>query len=150
MFGRRGALEPEFERCTALTLRRVVPIARRATVGGITVALSALELHEGGKSVLRYLISIHPDSEAFEMMSRGLPKPELQVKDGSGRSYDVSYKGSGATDGNSAGEVRILGLPDTGDLEIKVTGVYSRASREEPTERRDGPWTFRFAIQEGA
>jgi hypothetical protein len=49
----------------ARTLRKVVPIAQRREAGGITVALSALELYEGGEGILRYLIS-HDPKTAFE------------------------------------------------------------------------------------
>ena len=144
MFGRRRDLG--FEPCTALTLRRVVPIAQRVSVGGITVALSALEMHEGGKSLLRYSISVHPESDDFKRMSCGLTEPELLVRDGSGRTYDVLREHSGAGAGHSSGELKIVGLPDTGDLQIEVTGVFSRAFREERAEYRDGLWTFQVPL----
>ena len=71
-------------RGNASTLRKVVPIAQKHEAGGITVALSALELYDGAEGVLRYLISFGPQT-ALEDPSKGNPEPEIEVQDRSGR-----------------------------------------------------------------
>lgn len=73
-------------RGNANTLRVVIPIAEKREVGGITVALSALEIYEDGGGILRYLISYDPRT-VFADRFRGSPEPEIEVRDGSGRSY---------------------------------------------------------------
>lgn len=64
----------------ALTLRKVLPIAQKREADGITVALSALELYEGGEGILRYLISYDPQTVAKD----GAPEPEMEMQDGAG------------------------------------------------------------------
>lgn len=129
-------------RSNACTLRKVVPIAQRREAGGVTVALSALELYEGGEGVLRYLVSHDP--AAFE---DGGPHPEMEIRDGSGRSYGWGLDGYGGGPGETEGTLEISDLPDTGDLEVRV----ARMVRTEPqdgavVEAREGPWEFRLSL----
>ena len=71
-------------RGNARTLRKVIPIAQKREAGGITIALSALELYEGGGGILRYLIS-HDPQKVFKDPFKGGLEPEIEVQDGSGR-----------------------------------------------------------------
>ena len=129
-------------RSNARTLRKVVPIAQRRGAGGITVALSALELYEGGEGVLRYLVSHDP--AAFE---DGVPHPEMEIRDGSGRRYGWDLEGNSGVPGEEEGTLRLFDLPDSGELEIRVVGVV----RTEPpdgaaSEAREDPWEFRLSL----
>ena len=128
-------------RSNARTLRKVVPIAQRREAGGITVALSALELYEGGEGILRYLISYDPKA-AFE---DGGPEPEMEVRDGSGRRYGWGLEGYSGGPGETEGTLKVLDLPDSGDLKIRVLRVV----RTEPpegsvSEAREGRWELRL------
>ena len=130
-------------RSNARTLQKVVPIAQRREAGGITVALSALELYEGGEGVLRYLIS-HDPKEAFEY---GGPEPEMEIRDGSGRLYGWGLEGYSGGGGEEEGALEVFDLPESGDLEVKVVRVV----RTEPpdgavSEAREGPWEFRLSL----
>jgi hypothetical protein len=130
-------------RSNALTLRKVVPIAQRREAGGITVALSALELYEGGEGILRYLIS-HDPKAAFE---DGGPEPEMEVRDGSGRRYGWGLEGYSGGPGETEGTLEVLDLPDSGDLEIRVVRVVrTEPSEGAVSEAREGPWEFRLSL----
>ena len=129
-------------RSNARTLQKVVPIAQRREAGGITVALSALELYEGGEGILRYLISHDPEA-AFE---GGGPEPEMEVRDGLGRRYGWGPEGYSGGPGETEGTLRLVDLPDSGDLAGRVVRVV----RTEPTdaavsEGREGPWGLRLS-----
>lgn len=129
---------------SARTLERVVPIAQRRTVGEITVALVSLELHGDGLGVLRYLIS--QDEGGWW----DIPEPELVVRDVSGRVLPWSPRSSGASGGESDGDIGIEDLPSTGELEVEVLRLvfreWSSERGEEEVESYGGPWTFRFSI----
>jgi len=130
-------------RSSARTLRKVIPIAQGREAGGITVALSALELYEGGGGVLLYLISYNPEG-AFEF---GGPEPEVEIRDASGNRYGWSLDGYSGGDGEEEGTLEVFDFQDSGDLEVMVTRVV----RTEPpdgavSEAREGPWEFHLSL----
>jgi hypothetical protein len=130
-------------RSNARTLRKVVPIAQCREAGGITVALSALELYEGGEGVLRYLIS-HDPKKAFEY---GGPEPEVEIRDGSGRLYGWGLEGYGGGEGETEGTLEVFDLPDSGDLEVRVLRVVRTGPPDGAVgEAREGPWEFRLSL----
>lgn len=130
-------------RSNARTLRKVVPIAQRREAGGITVALSALEIYEGGEGVLRYLIS-HDPKTAFQ---NGGPEPEMEIRDGSGRRYGWWLEGYSGNPGEEEGTLGVFDLPDSGDLEIRVVRVVSTEPPDGAvSEAREGPWVFRLSL----
>lgn len=140
--GRR--LSRQFEAISALTLNRVVPIAQQSSAAGITVALSALEIHEGGRGLIRYLLS--PDSELrdWDRLIR-YSFPEVRVRDDRGRSYEV---GVGSAARAWGGTLRVAGLPEAGaaELEVGVIRLFKGPSGEGRSESLDGPWVFRFPL----
>jgi hypothetical protein len=128
------------------TLSRVVHIAQniaqKREAHGITVALSALELYEGGKGILRYLISYDPRT-IFE----DAPEPEIEMRDGSSRHYRWSLDGYSGGDGETEGTLQTFDLPDSGEFEIRVV----RLVRTEPpegdiSEVHAGPWEFHLSF----
>lgn len=126
----------------AHTLRKVVPIAQRRGSGGVTVALSALELYEGGQGVLRYLVSHDP--AAFE---DGGPEPELEVRDGSGHRYGWDLEGNSGGPGEEEGTLRLFDLPESGHLEVTVVLVaHTEPPDAAASEARGGPWEFRLSL----
>lgn len=130
-------------RGNANTLRQVVPIAQSREVGGITVALSALELYEDGGGILRYLISYDPQT-VFE--DGGL-EPEIEARDGSGNSYGWGLDGYSGGDGEEEGTLEMYDLPDSGELEIRVARVVSTEPPDGAvSESREGPWNFHISL----
>ncbi len=148
--GRVEEVKVSFERYDAQALLKVVPIAQRRSAAGITVALSALEIYEGGRSLLRYSVSPDPGTEAGP---GGRPVryfvPEVLVRDERGRSYEA-LQGSVRSSGSTAdGELHVVGLPESGtsELEIEVVRLFEElpiAPRR--GEHLDGPWIFRFPL----
>lgn len=129
-------------RGNARTLSRVIPIAQRREAGGVTVALSALELFEGGEGILRYLISQDPQE-----LLEDFPEPEIEMHDGTGRRYGWSPDGYGGGDGETEGTLQTFDLPASGEFEIRVV----RLVRTEPPEgavagAREGPWVFHISF----
>ena len=140
---------PELQTPLARTLERVVSVAQKMKVGGITVAIASLELYGDGLGVLRWLISF--DDESWDIGGdSGVPEPQFEVRDGAGRDLPWWPQGMGASDGEASGDARIEGLPDAGELNIEVPRLVADAY--EDGEYRgdgpsyDGPWSFRFAI----
>ena len=130
-------------RSNARTLRKVVPIAQRREADGITIALSALELYEGGGGILRYLIS-HDPKRAFEY---GGPEPEVEIRDASGNRYGWDLEGYSGGDGEEEGALGVFDLPDSGDLEIRVVRLVRTESPDgRVSEARRGPWEFRLSL----
>lgn len=124
----------------------VVPIAEKQVAGGATVALAALEVHEGGVGMLRYLISHDLLPERGEMVHA---EPEMRVRDDSGLDYEVALVEAGSdTDGESDGLLRIEGLPELGnrplDVEFVRLAVVELPNGEEKPSLQ-GPWLFRVA-----
>lgn len=133
-------------RGNARSLRKVVPIAQKREVGDIVVALSALELYEGGKGILRYLIS-HDPQTAFKDPFSGSPEPEIEVQDDSGLYYGWGLDGSGGGDGETEGTLEMYDLPESGELQIRVMRVISMEPPEGAVdESHQGPWEFRLSL----
>lgn len=130
----------------ARTLRKVIPIAQKRVAGGITVALSALELYEAGEGILRYLIS-HDPQTSFKDPFNGGPEPEIEVQDGSGHHYGWEPDGSSGGDGETEGTLEMFDLPSSGELQIRVVRVISTEPPEGAvSEAHEGPWEFHFSL----
>lgn len=105
-----------FQHPSARTLERVVPVAHKLTVGGITVAIASLELYENGLGVLRWQISFEkpPSQHGIDF---GIPEPWFEIRDSEGRTLPWSPQGAGASDrgadGNAAGR-RVAGRGGAG------------------------------------
>ncbi len=138
----------ERPRVSALALDRVVPIAQRRTVGGITVALTSLELYEGGVGVLRYRLSY--DEALFEGDGDFpfMPEPEFSIRDDQGRPLGWSPRGGGGGGGEDSGSIEVEGLPRTGELGVEVTRIAAEAWSAEQGRgpSYEGPWTFQLPI----
>jgi len=132
---------------SASTLERVVSIARQATVGGITVALTSLEFFERGPGVLRWRVSLFEGASGYEDEHRGIAHPVFEIRDGSGRILSWSPLGSSSGDGEADGEIEVEGLPDAGEISVEIPRITSESWREELAEKTyDGPWSFSFSI----
>jgi hypothetical protein len=132
---------PERREASARTLERVVPVVQKQTVGGITVALTSLELYGEGVGVLRWRISHHPVSGVFML------EPDFEIRDGSGRVLPWSPRGAGASDTEVDGEIEVRSLPESGTVVVVASRVASGAwDEDEEGPSYDGPWTFRFSI----
>lgn len=146
--------EPPIERrreTSACNLERVVPIAQKRAVGDVTVALTSLELYGKGVGILQWRVSL--GESAFQDVPDfgfGIPEPVFGIRDGAGRDLPWSPQGSGASDTEAEGSVRIEGLPETGELEIEVPRLVADAYEDgEYTgdgPSYEGPWVFRFSI----
>ena len=142
-------LSEQRRHASARDLDRVVPIGQRQTVGEVVVALTSLELFGEGLGVLRYRISQERGTLGGGF---GSPEPRLVIKDRrSGRELAWSPQGSGGSDTETDGEVEVLDLPESGEIEVEVTRLVSlmfdeEAGEEVEEDSYDGPWTFRFSI----
>lgn len=138
---------------SARTLERVVPIAQRQSVGGITVALASLELHGGGLGALRWRVSFgeealraDPDLGFF-----GIFEPDFEVRDGEGRILPWAARGAGGHDGEAGGEAEVRDLPDGGEIKVVVRRLVADAygpegEYEGEGPSYEGPWAFRFTL----
>lgn len=125
--------------CTARTLQRVVPVGRTLNPNGIALALVSLEVYSGGGGILRLLIDF--DSELGE--PEGLPRPHVQVEDESGRLLPSALLEAGASGRASSHAWEIAGLPESGNLLVRVTHVtMSRDAGDETDAVWQGPWMF--------
>ena len=133
-------------------LRRVVPVAQKRHASGLTVALSFLEIHEGGNGFVRFLMCQERPTRRRVLTSPGL---EIRVRDGSGRPLETREDSSGSSMGSSYATLAsqatllIFGLPDSGDVEVEVVRIveldmFGYPREEGPTW--EGPWTFRFRV----
>lgn len=134
---------------SARALERVVPVAQKLTVGGITVAISSLELYEGGIGVLRW--QVHFGEAQFQHGEGfGIPEPWFEIRDGEGRTLPWSPQGAGAGGRDADGDVRVGELPEAGELEVEVTRLvpdpYEEGERAGDGTSYEGPWTFRFSL----
>lgn len=134
---------------SAQTLERVVPIAQKQTSGGMTLALSSLELYGEGLGVLRWLLSFN-ESSSWSEGGAGIPEPRFEIRDSEGHTLSWLPQGAGASDREADGDVRVEGLPESGGLEVEVASLVSDAY-EEGEYRGDGPsyegpWNFRFTF----
>lgn len=139
-----------FREPSARTLERVVPVAQKQAIEGITVAIASLELYGGGLGVLRWRISFE-EPPLWYGRDLGIPEPWFEIRDVEGRTLSWAPQGAGASDTEMDGDVRVEGLPDAGELEVEVTRLVVRewseeSEEEEEVESYDGPWTFRFSV----
>ncbi len=134
---------------SAENLERVVPISLKQNSGGITLALSSLELFGEGLGVLRWLLSFD-ESISWSEGDVGIPEPRFEIRNGDGLALPWSPQGAGASDRVADGDVRVEGLPESGELGVEVARLVSDAyedgdySGDGPSY--EGPWSFRFAI----
>ena len=136
----------------ATTLRRVVPVAQKRHASGLTVALSFLEIHEGGNGFLRFLMRQDRPTRRRALTTSRL---ELRVSDGSGRPLETLEDGSSSSMGPSYATLAshasllVFGLPDSGDVEVEVARVVGLDMSGRPHETElpwEGPWVFRFRV----
>ena len=131
-----------------------MPVAQKRHASGLTVALSFLEIHEGGNGYLRFLMR---QDRPTRRRALGLPRLELRVRDGSGRPLETLEDGGGSSMGPSYATLAshtsllVFGLPDSGDVEVEVLRVANvemedaRSIGEEGASW-EGPWVFRFRV----
>lgn len=133
-----------FGPCTAQTLRGVVPIAAKESVGGVTVALTALEVYQGGNGILRYLLFLDSRSRRrFE----ALPGPHIEVEDETGRTLPIELLEDSASERTSSGLFQIAELPESGDLQVRVLRIAgSKRFFDVGDFAWEGPWIFKFRI----
>jgi hypothetical protein len=142
---------PERREPSARTLERVVPVAQRVTVDGVTVAIASLELYGEGLGVLRWQVSFMEEALRRDPDPWfGIPEPKFEISDGNGRTLPWSPRRGGSSDGEADGDVLVADLPDAGDLEVEVPRVVYDAY-EDGEYRGDGPsfegsWVFRFTL----
>ena len=143
---------PEHWKPAATTLRRVVPVAQKRHASGLTVALSYLEIHEGGNGFLRFLFR---QDRPTRQRALSHPRLELHVRAGSSLPLETQEDGSGSSMGPSYATLAshasllVFGLPDSGDLDVEVLRVveldeFGRPYEEGPSW--EGPWEFRFRV----
>lgn len=136
-------------RSSARTLERVVPVAQKSTVGGITVAISSLELYEGGIGVLRWQVHFGENQLRYGG-GFGIPEPYFEIRDSEGRTLPWAPQGGGASDRDADGDVRVGELPNAGELEIEVTHLvadsYEHGEYAGDGSSYEGPWSFRFSL----
>lgn len=142
---------PERREPSAGTLERVVPVAQRMTVGGITVAISSLELYGEGLGVLRWRVSFGEEALRRDPdLGFGMPEPEFEIRDEGGRTLPGSPRGAGYSVSEGDGESEVRDLPETGELEVDVRRLVSDAYGDEEYRGNapsyEGPWNFRFAL----
>jgi hypothetical protein len=134
----------------AENLQRVVPIAQRKMVDGITVALVCLEFFGEGLGVLSYRVSVTMGGGNRSFY--GVPEPELVLLTPSGDELPWSCMGGGGSDSEADGKVEVRDLPEAGRLEAGVERLVVREwdpeAREEVPEddTYEGPWTFHLTI----
>lgn len=121
------------------------------TVGGITVAISSLELYGEGLGVLRWRVSFGEEALRRDPdLGLGMPEPEFEIRDESGRTLPGSPRGAGYSDSEGDGEGEVRDLPETGELEVDVRRLVSDAYEDEEYRGNgpsyEGPWKFWFAL----
>lgn len=133
-----------FGPCTAHTLIRTVPIAAKESIGDVTVALTALEVYQGGNGILRYLLALDPRSRRkFE----ALPGPHTEVADEAGRALPIELVEDSASGHVSSGLFRIAELPESGKLEVRMLRIAgSKRFFDVGDFAWEGPWMFQFRI----
>ncbi len=133
----------------ARTLERVVPVAQKQAIGGVTVALASLELYGEGLGVLQWRVSFDESSAQYGE-NFGIPEPWFEIRDIGGRELPWLPLGSGASDKEADGNVQVEGVPESGELEVEVSRLISDVYMEEEDRENvpsyEGPWTFRFSL----
>ena len=80
----------------------------------------------------------------------GIPEPVFEIRDGDGRELSWSPESSGTSDDEANGDVRVEGLPETGELEVEVprlvADAYEGGEHVGDGPSYDGPWVFRFPL----
>lgn len=119
---------PGYWHPAATTVRRVVPVAQKRKVSGLTVALSFLEIHEGGNGFLRFLMR---QDRPTRWRALTIPRLEVRIRDGSGHPLETREDGSGSSMQSSYATLEsnasllVFGLPETGDIDIEVLRVVN-------------------------
>ena len=110
----------------ATTLERVMPVAQKRKVSGLTVALSFLEIHEDGNGYLRFLMR---QDRPTRWRALTTPRLEVRIRDGSGRPLETRADGSGSSMQSSYATLEsnasllVFGLPESGQIEVEVLRV---------------------------
>lgn len=151
-----GEEEPELpverrRETSARNLERVVPIAQKSAVGDVMVALASLELYGEGVGILQWRVSLGESAFREEpAFGFGIPEPVFEIRAGAGGDLPWSPQGSGASDDEAEGSVRLEGLPETGELEVGVprlvADAYEDGEYAGDGPSYEGPWTFRFSL----
>lgn len=148
-------VEPtEYWKPAATTLRRVVPVVQKRHASGLTVALSYLEIHEGGNGFMQFLMRQDRPTRRRALTT---PRLKLRVRDASGRTLETLEDGSGSSRGPSYATLAshasllVFGLPDSGDIDVEVARVANLEMEEarsigEEGPSWEGPWVFRFRV----
>jgi hypothetical protein len=103
-----------------------VPVAQKRKASGLTVALSFLEIHEGGNGYLRFLLR---QDRPTRWRALTTPRLELRIRDGSGRPLETQEDSSGSSMQSSYASleanasVLVFGLPDSGDIDVEVSHI---------------------------
>lgn len=144
-----NAASEEPPSASARTLERVIPVAQKLTTGETTLAIASLEVYENGLGVLRWQLSFGEDL-TLDGADSGIPEPWFEVRDETGRALSWTPRGAGASEREADGETQVEGLPESGELEVKVerlvTDVYDDGMYRETETLLEGPWTFRFSL----
>lgn len=140
---------------TARTLQRVVGVGQKREAAGITLALTALEVHEVGVSVLRYMLAAESGAGGVEEGTVGIPMLSVTVEDAARRTYEVFRGETGGWGLEARGTLKVIGIPvgDANELTVRV----DRIRRERmlglgpeyealPDQVWEGPWEFRFSV----
>lgn len=119
---------PGYWHPAATTLRRVVPVAQKRKVSGLTVALSFLEIHEEGNGFLRFLMR---QDRPTRWRALTIPRLEIRIRDGSGHSLETREDGGGSSMQSSyatlvsEASLLVFGLPETGYIDVEVLRVVN-------------------------
>jgi len=103
-----------------------VPVAQKRHVSGLMVALSYLEIHEGGNGFLRFLML---QDRPTRWRALTTPRLEVRVRDNAGRTLATQEDGSGSSMQSSYASLEahasllVFGLPDSGEIDIEVLRV---------------------------
>lgn len=112
----------------ATTLRRVVPVAQKRKVSGLTIALSFLEIHEEGNGYLRFLMC---QDRPRRWRALTTPRLEVRILDGSGRLLETREDGSGSSMQSSYATLEsdasllVFGLPESGYIDVEILRVVN-------------------------
>ncbi|MEJ7842637.1 MAG: hypothetical protein WKF95_12785 [Rubrobacter sp.] len=127
----------------ATTLERVIPISEKQKSGGLTLALTSLEIYAEGNGVLRYLMEV---DEASGVSFVSIPKPQFVITNDSGSELRNHFEEGSSSDRVAAGALNVFDLSCSGKLTVRVERI---GYLEESLERRnleaepmEGTWSF--------
>lgn len=127
----------------ATTLERVVSISEKQRSGGLTIALTSLEMYAEGNGVLRYLMEI---DETSRVRFVSVPRPEIVITNDSGTELRNYFEGGSSSGRVAAGEIGVFGLFDSEKLTVRIERIgYSEESLERrklEAEPIEGMWIF--------